>query len=285
MAHFKPKGLGWRPSAPDFRDYSPSSAPADRLLGRLRETGAANSPPAVSVDLREYFVAVYDQLDLNASAAHACAGLVEYFEQRANGRVLGPSRLFLYQNSLRLAGLQGDCGADLRTSFKAMIRCGVPPEHYWPYEVERLAVQPDPFLYSFAEPYASIHYVRIDGRQSSGTLTLQTVRSLLAAGFPVAFGFPVPSSLSDDGNIPFRPTFDSILGGQAVLAVGYDDRWLRGSRGALLVRNSWGTEWGQDGYGWLPYAYVEEKLAVDFWTLLHPGWIHSGEFYVPDLPP
>jgi C1A family cysteine protease len=110
------------------------------------------------------------------------------------------------------------------------------------------------------------------------------VKSLLAAGFPAAFGFPVPNSLSDDGNIPFRPTFDSILGGQAVLAIGYDDRWLHGSRGALLVRNSWGTEWGEGGYGWLPYAYVEENLAVDFWTLLHPGWINSGEFYVPDLP-
>ena len=52
-------------------------------------------------------------------------------------------------------------------------------------------------------------------------------------------------------------------GGQALLAVGYDDRWLRSSRGAILVRSSWGTGWGQQGYGWLPYAFIEEQLAVD----------------------
>jgi C1A family cysteine protease len=284
MAQFKPRGLGWLPSAPDFRDYSASSAPADELLRRLRESGAATSTPAASVDLREYFIAVSDQLDLHASTAHACAGLVEYFERRANGRLLRPSRLFLYQNSLRLAGLQGDCGTDLRTSFKAMIRCGIPPERYWPYEMDRLAAQPDAFLYTFVEPYRSASYVRLDSRKSSGIQSLQTVKSFLAAGFPAAFGFPVPNSLSSDGDIPYRPTFDSIVGGQAVLAVGYDDRWLRGSRGALLVRSSWGAQWGEEGYGWLPYAYVEEELAVDFWTLLHPDWINSGEFNVPDLP-
>jgi C1A family cysteine protease len=67
------------------------------------------------------------------------------------------------------------------------------------------------------------------------------------------------------------------------LAVGYDDRWLRGSRGALLVRSSWGPAWGEAGYGWLPYAYVEERLAIDFWTLVHDDWIASGEFDVPDI--
>lgn len=284
MAHFEPSGLGWLASLPDFRDFTPGSAPADELLAQLRDAGSAVAPRSARVDLREYFVDVYEQESLNASSAHACVGLVEYFERRANGRLLRPSRLFLYQNSLRLAGVQGDVGTDLRTSLKTMVRCGVPPERYWPYEVARFSDQPDPFLYSFAEPYRSVNYIRLDCRQVSGPENLQTVKAFLAAGFPSAFGFPVPSSLSDDADIPYRPTFDAILGGQAVLAVGYDDRWLRGSRGALLVRNSWGPEWGEGGYGWLPYAYVEEQLAIDFWTLLHPDWIASGEFDVPDLP-
>jgi C1A family cysteine protease len=281
MAHFEPQGFGWLPSVPDFRDYHPESPPARELLKRLGDRGTANQARATSVDLRDFFVDVYDQLTLNASTANACAGLVQYFERRANGRLLRPSRLFLYQNTLRLAGASGDVGADLRTTLKAMICCGIPPERYWPYEIDRFPRQPDAFLFSFDQPYRAVNYVRLDSPKSSGMQNLQMVKSFLAAGFPAAFGFGVPNTLSDDGNIPYRPTFDSTAGGQAMLAVGYDDRWLRGSRGALLVRSSWGNRWGEEGYGWLPYAYVEEHLALDFFTLLHPAWINSGEFDAP----
>jgi C1A family cysteine protease len=282
MAHFAPQGFGWLPCAPDFRDYAPDTPRVGELVKRLSESGEANETRATSVDLRDYFVEVDDQLNLGASTAHACAGLVQYFERRANGRLLRPSRLFLYQNTLRLSGVTGDCGADLRTTFKAMICCGVPPERFWPYEVDRLARQPDGFLYCFHEPYRDLIYVRLDNRKAFGARNLQVVKSFLAAGFPAAFGFSVPNSLSGDGNISYRPTFDSPLGGQAMLAVGYDDRWLRGSRGALLVRSSWGPAWGEEGYGWLPYAYVEEHLALDFYTLLHSQWIESGEFQAPE---
>jgi C1A family cysteine protease len=280
MAHYEPRGFGWLPVAPDFRDFRPDSPEALDLVKRL-EGPPASAERIASVDLREYFVEVYDQLTLAASPANACAGLVQYFERRATGRLLRPSRLFLYQNALRLAGLAGDCGADLRTTLSAMTRFGMPPERYWPYEVARLGCQPDAFLYAFPEPYRRAIYVRLDDRDSPGADNLARVRSFLAAGFPAVFGFGVPDSLTDDGHILYRPTFDSIVGGQAMLAVGYDDRWLRGSRGALLVRSSWGARWGEEGYGWLPYAFVEEKLACDFFTLLHPAWVDSGEFRAP----
>jgi C1A family cysteine protease len=281
MAHFVPHGFGWLPSAPDFRDYAPETASANVLLKRLSENGGANGTRGTSVDLRDYFVDVDDQLNLGASTAHACTALVQYFERRSHGNLLRPSRLFLYQNTLRLAGVTGDCGADLRTTLKAMILCGIPPERHWPYEVERFAQQPEALLYSFREPYRDVTYIRLDSRNLTGVQNLAIIKSFLAAGFPATLGFAVGNSLTDDGNISYRPTFDSILGAQAMLAVGFDDRWLRGSRGALLVRSSWGPQWGEQGYGWLPYAYVEEKLAVDFFTLLHPAWIDSGEFCAP----
>jgi C1A family cysteine protease len=64
--------------------------------------------------------------------------------------------------------------------------------------------------------------------------------------------------------------------------VGYDDKLrIRSDKGALLVRNSWGADWGDGGYGWLPYEYVRQQLAVDFWTLLKPSWLKSGEFESP----
>ena len=66
------------------------------------------------------------------------------------------------------------------------------------------------------------------------------------------------------------------------MALGYDDRLrVRSERGTLQVRCSWGVDWGEKGYGWLPYRYVEAELAVDFWTLLRPDWLHSEEFKRP----
>jgi len=283
MALFQPRGFGWLPSAPDFRDYLPSGPEVQQLLERLRSVGANPAQANTSVDLREYFIDVPDQLGLNSSVAHACAALFEYFERRAHGRLLRPSRLFLHQNALRFSGASGQAGVELRTGLKTMVRFGAPPERFWPYYLQQLETVPDAFLYSFAEPYHSATYVRLDARGASPDSTLQIVRAFLAAGFPAAFGFSVPNSLTLDGDIPYRPTFDSILGGQAVVAVGYDDRWLRGSRGALLVRSSWGPEWGDSGYGWLPYALVEEHLAKDFWTVLHSSWMDSGEFDLPQL--
>ncbi len=283
MALYLPRAFGWLPASPDFRDYTPESAPIAELLAKLPPDLEQPDELPPAVDLREYFVEVDDQLTLPTSTAHACASLVQYFERRAHGRILRPARLMLHQNAVRMAGGESAraVGIDLRSTLKAMIRCGIAPERHWPYEAPRLAEQPDAFLSSFRQPYDGLRYFRIDGRKTIGRETLDTLRALLSAGFPTCFGMSIPDSITADGQIPYRPTFDRPLGGQALVAAGYDDRWLRGSRGALLIRSSWGSEWGDAGYGWLPYAYVEERLAVDFFTLMHPSWIDSGEFSAP----
>lgn len=59
------------------------------------------------------------------------------------------------------------------------------------------------------------------------------------------------------------PATETVLGGHAVMAVGYDD-----GPGTLLVRNSWGNGWGMGGYFTLPYGYASDgNLAADFWTI------------------
>lgn len=278
-------GLGWLPSLPDFRDYLPQTPAVQAMLERLEPAAAGRSAGiAKVVDLREYFLPAYDQQRLNASTAHACADLVQYFERRAHGRLVRPARLFLYKVTRKLLGVEGDSGADLRTALKAMVCFGLPPERLWPYDAETFDREPEAFLYAFVRECQSLGYVRLDARNSTGSQTLAMVRSFLAAGFPAAFGFCVPDSLTSASDVPYRRPFDKTLGGQAAVAVGYDDRRRTASgNGALLFRNCWGREWGEDGYGWLPYVYVEEQLAVDFWTLLRPDWLASNEFRRPRL--
>jgi C1A family cysteine protease len=279
MSKFIPPGLGWHRDLPDLRDYSPAHPEIKALLQTLKRPRGPRAPRPPRVDWREFCPPIEDQAGLNASSTHACLALYQYFERRAFGKVLEPSRLFLYKMTRQLLNWTGDTGACLRTTLKAMIRFGIPPETLWPYDAPRLDHEPEPHLFSYAQDLQSLRYMRLDPRGSSGPQTMENIKAFLAAGFPCMLGFPVYSSLSREPNMPFPTVFDFLKGGQAAVAVGYDEgRPIRSTRGALLILNSWGSKWGDGGFGWLPEAYVKEELAVDCWTFLKPEWLVSGEF-------
>ena len=278
MSYYIPPGLGWHRDLPDPRDYTPRHEEVAEMLDALK----SRRPSPERIDWRDFFAAVEDQKHLETSVAHACVGLLRYFERRASGRIIEPSRLFVYKTAQRLLRWRGDGGIQLRPAWKAIARFGVPPERHWPYDPAKLGQEPDAFAYCSTQRFSSLRYVRLDSPGKRGTRTLRTVKSFLAAGFPSVFGFPVCTSLSTEAEIPLPTIFDGIRGGQAVVAVGDDqNRRTRAGRGALLILNSWGPDWGENGFGWLPYAYVREHLAVDFWTLLEPDWLASGEFDRP----
>ena len=275
--------LGWHRDLPDMRDHTQSTESVAKVLAKSSPLKKAAKTLPASVDLRKYCSPIEDQGSIGSCTAHAGVGMVEYFERRAFGKHIDASRLFLYKVTRQLIGFTGDDGAYLRDTMKALVLFGVPPEKYWPYDVKRFNDDPSSFCFSYAQSYQAIDYYRLDPPGTSTSALLANVKKSLAANLPSMFGFSVYSSIpgagDGKGEIPYPGKGDTLEGGHAVLAVGYDDQKKIGTtKGALLIRNSWGKDWGDHGYGWLPYAYIENGLADDFWSLVKAEFVDSDLF-------
>jgi C1A family cysteine protease len=294
--------LGWLRDLPDFRDYTAEQADVPTKLKRsgdtesvkklLAKVDAVNAPAAAlppKIDLRPWMSPIEDQGSLGSCTANAGVGLIEYFERRAHGKHVNRSRLFLYKSTRNLLHWTGDTGAYLRSTMAAMALFGVPPEEYCKYVVADYEKEPNAFCYAFASNFQSLQYYRHDPPGIAPEALLESIKSSLAAGLPSMFGFTVYNSISQansNGAIPFPVGGESIEGGHAVVAAGYDDtKKIKNTNaggitttGAIRIRNSWGTGWGQSGYGWLPYEYIRKGLAVDWWSLVKMEWIDTGQF-------
>ena len=296
--------FGWLPDFPDLRDYTIEKALISEkgkkagvrysvkemaIKTGIIDKNAKEKLPA-SIDLRKWCTPVEDQENLGSCTANAGSGLLEYFENKAYGKYIDGSRLFLYKVSRNLLQKKGDYGSHIRTTMMAMVRFGIPPEKYLPYRVEKFDEEPDPFCYAFAQNFQAAQYFRLDSAGLAKDKVLEQIKINLSASIPSIFGFTVYSSINQagkDGRIPFPDQNEGVEGGHAIVAVGYDDKMKitnesnnEKTTGALLIRNSWGINWGEKGYGWLPYKYVLDGLAIDWWTLLDNEWIDTGNFEV-----
>jgi len=246
----KTKRYGWLPDLPDQRDL-PYAAPA-AVLQEL--------PPLV--DLRPQCPAVYDQGALGSCTAQAIAGAIEFDMLRQELPAFTPSRLFIYYNERVIEHcVDVDHGAMPRDGIKVVAGLGAPPEKDWPYEVDRFAEPPPKRAFRDARHHRVSRYERL-------SRDLPHMQGCLASGFPFVFGFAVYEEFEEPevqrtGRLGMPKPRERLIGGHAVLAVGYVERDRR-----FLVRNSWGPTFGMDGYFSIPYEYLlERRLSADFWTI------------------
>jgi C1A family cysteine protease len=289
------RGRGYMPDVPGVEDLSPKSARIKSLLsgtayGKAISGAAGSAALLSSKDLRSEFPPVFDQGQLGSCTANAAAGLIDYFERKANGDYVDPSRLFIYKVTRDLDGSTGDTGAYLRTTMKALKLFGVPPEEVWEYDSaapgfnKLFDLEPTAFCYAYGRNYAAVEPFRLDPIGSiTPTQVLEQIKVALSNGFPSVFGFNVYPEFENHwdhtGDILYPALNSQSSGGHAIVAVGYDDAHAVGGKpGALIVRNSWGADWGLNGYAYMSYDYVTQGLAVDWWTMAKQQWIDTGKF-------
>ena len=249
MNHYK-KNYGWKPDLPDHRDYF--YAASKQILAK----------PPKKVDLRPACPPVYDQGDLGSCSANAVGGAFEFELKKQKSKDFMPSRLFIYYNERVIENtVNTDNGAMIRDGVKTVNKQGVCPETLWPYNINEFTQKPYGNCYSEALKHQVLSYERVNR-------DINQMKGCIAEGFPIVFGFSVYTAFESAAvaktgvlNIPGKN--EKMLGGHAVVAVGYDDASKR-----FIVRNSWGPDWGQKGYFTMPYEYLlDSNLSDDFWTI------------------
>jgi C1A family cysteine protease len=245
----KSRLYGWVHDLPDQRDIRYSVV--YRVPKKL--------PP--KIDLRLLCPLVEDQGKLGSCTAHALTGALEVLEKKDELQVVQFSRLFVYYNERVIEHtIAQDSGAMLRDGIKSLVKKGACTEKRWPYIITKFKTKPGIVCFKEGLNHQVTSYQRID--------TIDQMRACLAEGFPFVFGFTVYESFESQavattGKVTMPKREERVLGGHAVLAIGYNDAQKR-----FIVRNSWGTRWGMKGYFTMPYGYLESRdLSDDFWTI------------------
>lgn len=220
--------------------------------------------PPPRVDLREFCSPVEDQSQSNSCCANAAVGAYEYLcwrEAASNGDTPGDiSRLFVYYiGRLRDKQLWSDSspisdeGMSLTGAIDALTMKGACLQASWPFDLEHVNASPPSD--AFAE---AMHYKISEAKEIPTTLA--SMKSCLAEGFPIIFGLKLTKKFFSPGPNGVISTPDpsdpksAEHGLHAMLIVGYSDK-----EEVFIVRNSWGEDWGDKGYCYIPYDYAANE--------------------------
>jgi hypothetical protein len=261
------KWMGWKPDTPDGVN--------DHEFNPTWLKGATVEPPRKHFLPAKFMPPVRDQGNQGSCTGHMAYGMAAYVHLYC-GQPLPNDKLsprFAYWNARVLEGsTKEDSGAEIRDAIKGVVKWGISTERLCPYNPKNWSRPPGTTAFKNALGEMITDYARIPDGDING------IRIAISGDFPVGFGFSCYANLDDD-----RVTNQGILGmpsgaldgGHAVWICGYDDDMkIDNETGAVLIQNSWGTQWGcqpegyaSRGFFWMPYAYVTNKnLADDFWV-------------------
>ena len=212
----------------------------------------------VTIDLRNKFLEVYDQGKIGSCTANSLCSIFEY-DSINNFK---GSRLFLYYNE-RLINEETniDEGASISDGIYCLKKYGICSENEWPYNITNLFIKPNKLCYENAKNNFVIEAFYIEN-------DIYTIKYWLTKNEPISVGISIYSNFmnintSKTGKVNMPVETDEFLGGHAVIICGFDDITKQ-----FILRNSWGSHWGDNGYFYLPYDYItNDELCGDLWVI------------------
>jgi len=214
-------------------------------------------PIPVSFDFTKSMSPVRNQGDEGTCVAFASVvGVKEFQDKKEYRKLIRLSPRFLYSLCKKFDGAPSEEGTYPRIAMKVLLNYGVCHESFWPYAPHQKSL-PLKGADIDAKRFKIKAYARIES-------LIEMKRSLLVNG-PFLAGVKVYKSwfnknVERSGFVPMPKRNEQLMGGHAICIVGYDDKLE-----LFKFKNSWGQNWADNGYGYLPYAYMK-KYCSDSWS-------------------
>jgi len=219
------------------------------------------------IDLRDGCKAARSQGYIGSCTAFAATALFDFIRRKNSSVNWLPSPLFTYYATRLAANLENqNSGATVKEALKSTVRDGVCMERLWPYEQAKYTERPPEDAWTDAQKHQALEYLWIDDYDKNVWL------NCLNDGYPFMFGMYLYNSFFDPlvnlmgGFIP-EPDRENEkrVGGHCMMAVGYIKDY--NGKEYVIVQNSWGPDWGDRGYCYLPVSYMMSNDTFDFWTI------------------